>query len=450
MGVRRANTRLRRAAETLSEVAKQLGLAAVASPAELTASDAPRFAGALNGLPARLALAEETIDLAHHPEFSDLFQRHGSARMPFARLTLLPEVALDPRVCFQLIRTTPETIEYGPKEAIALLDHTTRSRVRLGDTLGVFEDHVRFDALMTRTRSLDLELSIRAIATFCLGLVDPDHEPLRTLEERAHGDPSADVRARAVEAILSLDLAEDDRVERVVKGALADPHAEVQFAAARRIGSRGFDTVETLAESHDAFISDASGPTIIFERPPVPEEIRERAFVHAARNFPAPRAQALLLKGLDDPSWTIQFTVLSELADKRFRPCVPELIRAAPRVNPPALARYAETLGDLGNPSAQAVLLEILSSASIEARTAAADGLGRIGDRTVLPALGRALLHASTRELRLAIATAIDLVRTRSGESRVGGLTLTSTDEDRGALAMAPGRGELSMQDVGE
>ncbi|MBI3179168.1 MAG: HEAT repeat domain-containing protein [Deltaproteobacteria bacterium] len=119
-------------------------------------------------------------------------------------------------------------------------------------------------------------------------------------------------------------------------------------------------------------------------------------------------------------------------------------------MSPPALARYAETLGDLANPCAQSVLLEILSSASVEARTAAADALGRLGDRTVLPALGRALVHASTRELRLAVATAIDLVRTRSGESRVGGLTLTSTDEDRGALAVAPGKGELSMQEGNE
>lgn len=411
--------------------ARRLGLEPVVVPG--TSEPPARFVGTVGALSARISVVEETIDLAYHGEFSDLFQRQGGARMPFARLTLLPPLGIPAKVCFQIIKKTPETIELGSKEAVALLDHATASVLRLGDTLGVFEDHVRFDALLTRRRQSDLHEAALAIADFAARLLDPDFDPIEVLLERIDDDPSADVRARAVEAVLSTQL-EHQLEARVVEKSLADEAPAVRFAAARKIGPRGFEAVEAIA----------SATTVSSEA------VRERALVHAARSFPVSRAQDLLLRGLEDPSWTIQFTVLSELADRRFRAAIPALIRALPRVSPPAMARYAETLGELGwDAASQSALLEVLGRSSVEARIAAADALGRIGDRAALRPLGRALLFATSRELRLALATAIDLVRTRSGEAQVGGLSLSSSDESRGALAVAPGRGDVSLYEPG-
>ena len=89
-------------------------------------------------------------------------------------------------------------------------------------------------------------------------------------------------------------------------------------------------------------------------------------------------------------------------------------------LGPGARARAVELLGDLGGAEAVPVLVRLLKSAGVQVRWTAATVLGRLGDRSALPALreaqadGGALEVAPGFVLRVADAAVSALARLES------------------------------------
>jgi hypothetical protein len=107
--------------------------------------------------------------------------------------------------------------------------------------------------------------------------------------------------------------------------------------------------------------------------------------------------------------------------------------------------RLAEALGSVGGHAVEPALIELLyfrarrgQLLDLDMRIAVADALGRVGSLTAVRHLhpyAEGLLH--DENLRLAAATAIELIQARAGSTGGGALSLVDPPEEAGKLSMA-------------
>jgi HEAT repeat protein len=251
-----------------------------------------------------------------------------------------------------------------------------------------------------------------ALTDLLLGNLEHDDDPV--------------VRASAVETLFR-DRTDHALRERAASGALADHDPQVRFAAARHLGERGFDV-----------IAEIIGVEILHE------SVQLRALRYLARTFPD-RAQPILAIALSSKSEQLQATAIQLMAETADRSWA---VHVLSRVEPQSYfnaTRLAEVLGALG-PSAEQALIELLYFRArrglmldLDMRIAVADALGRVGSLLAIRHLyPYAEGHLHDENLRLAAATAIEIIQARFGGASGGGaLSLVEPPEEVGKLSVA-------------
>jgi hypothetical protein len=311
--------------------------------------------------------------------------------------------------------------------ASALLDGELRAMTGRGDELSIEDGRIVFESpfLVQRNPRRAIESLVRMVHR----LSDVLHHRVELTDlllANLERDDDPTVRANAVETLFR-DGADSLTRERAAALALADHDPQVRFAAARHLGERGFDV-----------ISEIIGIEILHEN------VQLRALRYLARSFPA-RAQPILLVALASQSEQLQATAIglvAETADRSFA------IDALAKVEPLSYfnaTRLAEALGTLG-PAVEPALIELLYFRArrglmldLDMRIAVADALGRVGSLIAVRHLHPyAEGHLHDDNLRLAAATAIEIIQARSGGAGGGGaLSLVDPPREAGKLSVA-------------
>ncbi len=323
--------------------------------------------------------------------------------------------------------------------ATAILDGELRAVTGRGDELSIEDGHVVFESpfLVQRQPRRAVESLVRMIRRLSDVLADRV-QLTDLLLDNLERDDDPTVRANAVDTLFKSE-ADSIALEHAAALALADHDPEVRFAAARYLGDRGFDVIAEIIATEILH-----------------EHVQQRALRYLARAFPL-RAQPMLNLALGSQSERLQATAIQLIAaaiDRSFAAAV--LTKAEPRSYFNA-TRLAEALGSVGGPWAESALIELLYFRArrglmldLDMRIAVADALGRVGSLMAIRHLhpyAEGLLH--DENLRLAAATAIELIQARAGGASGGGaLSLVDPPTEAGKLSVADEeRGLVSMAD---
>jgi hypothetical protein len=312
--------------------------------------------------------------------------------------------------------------------ATALLDGELRAVTGRGDELSIEDGRVVFESpfLVQRRPRRAVEALLRMIRR--LSAVLSDRLALADLLlDNLERDDDPTVRANAVDTLFRFSRDPGAR-ERAASIAMADHDPEVRFAAARHLGDRGFDVIQEII-----------GTELLHEN------VQQRALRYLARAFPD-RAQPILTQALFSQSEQLQATAIllvAETCDRSFAAGALAKTEPASYFN---ATRLAEALGSVGGPQVEAALIELLyfrarrgQLLDLDMRIAVADALGRAGSLTAVRHLhpyAEGLLH--DENLRLAAATAIELIQARAGGASGGGaLSLVDPPQEAGKLSVA-------------
>ena len=175
------------------------------------------------------------------------------------------------------------------------------------------------------------------------------------------------------------------------------------------------------------------------------ENVQQRALRYLARTFPG-RAQPILLGALYSRSEQLQTTAILLVAESADRSFAAGALAKTEPLSYFNATRLAEALGSVGGAHVEPALIELLyfrarrgQLLDLDMRIAVADALGRVGSLTAVRHLhpyAEGLLH--DENLRLAAATAIELIQARAGSTGGGGaLSLVDPPAEAGKLSMA-------------
>jgi hypothetical protein len=175
------------------------------------------------------------------------------------------------------------------------------------------------------------------------------------------------------------------------------------------------------------------------------ENVQQRALRYLARSFPE-RTQPILRQALLSQSEQLQATAISVVAESNDRSFASSALAKTEPVSYFNATRLAEALGSVGGPTVEPALIELLyfrarrgQLLDLDMRIAVADALGRVGSLMAVRHLhpyAEGLLH--DENLRLAAATAIELIQARAGGASGGGaLSLVDPPTEAGKLSVA-------------
>ncbi len=195
--------------------------------------------------------------------------------------------------------------------------------------LGQLEDSASTEALVQALRSN--ETRVRLAVVDALGNIDEDLRSLKDLERVLKSDASAQVRARAADAIGQLGQLSSSNA---LAAAVSDASPNVRYAAVEAIGQ-----LHDIEKAPDALVKATQSSDL---------RLRRRA--------------AMTLSEIHDPSTVDALIALIGDEDREVR------------------LKVAEALGEIGSTKASSGLLRLLKDADAEVRRAAAEALGEIKD----------------------------------------------------------------------
>jgi len=180
------------------------------------------------------------------------------------------------------------------------------------------------------------------------------------------------------EAAMGLSSIRNDEAVAALTNALTDNSPRVRAAVINALSERGSDSVALLlvtrlAEDNEQFV--------------------RKAAAYALAKFHSPERTAALIKALNDKDIEVRGAAAVSLGDHADANAVAALSAALGDKSSFVRAQAARGLGVNGSAAGQAVsrLISLLSSdPDGEVKRQAAAALGRIGDRSALPALERA------------------------------------------------------------
>jgi HEAT repeat protein len=293
--------------------------------------------------------------------------------------------------------------------------------VAYGELIACFEEPVW---RRPRVTAADLR-RVLALA----GRLRADMVPEVRLADIVRGDPSAVVRTRAIEALVSIVDNPPSRPATVdaLRAALLDPDAAVRLTAAREVGETGLPVLHRLAA--DAVIDDRVSAEAIAELGGHLTFARVRPILDAALAADRIRTACAALKALGRGSGA-EADVIADVLARTMGSGAP-----GPGAHAIAIAA-ADALADTREPSAEGALLSLLASDAVDVSAAAASALGRIGTAAAIAPLHEA--EARGWPASVAARAAIAAI-----QSRLTGAT-------PGQVSLAGASGELSVVDAAD
>jgi hypothetical protein len=220
---------------------------------------------------------------------------------------------------------------------------------------------------------------------------------LRALAENATHDPVPGVRKRNLRHLVER-YPSSDETRRAAEGAEGDADPEMRLLAAVSLGGER-----------------ASGVLLALARD---SGVRSDLRVEAVERLRAAR-----------------------------HPAVFEVARdVAPDADAALAQAAARALAELGDARAEPILIQLLGHESLEARSAAAEALGKLGTvRAVEPLLPLTKGLTTSAALKDAARAAVRAIQGRLGVVEAGRVSLTEEEAHAGALSIASEGGEVSL-----
>lgn len=315
---------------------------------------------------------------------------------------------------------------FGDEGLVAgLLDGQTRGHLGRGDRLSLVDRFLLLESpFLLADRSPEPVVDqIARLGARLARVCEPKAGPpdiAALLEENLRRDLSEQVRADAADLLIARF---PSRADRAAAAALADRSALVRFAAARHLGDEGFQILEQVAFDRAQVGSAADG-------------LRQRALRFLVREFPREQVLPLLERAIRSGPDALRQIAIRQVGELGHRPAVAWLGALARSQETDTVAAGCEALARIGDPAGESLLIELLDRPEPVVVRAAVDALAQIGTVASAAPLSRLFDRASERDLRLSLATTLQLVRTRGAPEALGALSLV--EEGAGQLALSP------------
>lgn len=277
-----------------------------------------------------------------------------------------------------------------PGAALALLDDPMRKLVRQAVDAGWVFGNGRWSYTIQKRLGAEIEPLLHRGAALANMVRDAATAIPQRLADRVRGDRTSDVRRVALELLITR-YSTSKSAETAAQSALQDRDPQVRIIAAKHLGE-----IPVLARlAADRVASDA---------------LRADALTTLELHRTHPEAHA----------------AMSALVDELARGELP------PKLHEP----LAYALGQIPEPRAEPVLVNLLESPEDEVRLAAIRSLARIGSIDAVPALVplRDRFMAFASQQAAAAKDAILAIQARAGRAEAGSLALS---EEGGGLAIA-------------
>jgi HEAT repeat protein len=309
---------------------------------------------------------------------------------------------------------------------LAVLDRGTREKVRAAlRDWRAFVKHGEIRAELPRliSNATELEEIVRGLVDLAGRLSVHVPEIPNRLAKLATSDDLPAVRLRSLQILrdLSPDLARETSLQ-----AITDSVAEVRLEAALVLGR--LDVVAGVAGLETA-----------------EARLRVRALRHLLEHRSEEVVDAVLDKLISSREYSAIRAAARGLGPDHRAAAAP-LARILPRVDSETAVVLAESLGGIGDASAEPALLSLLERDEPAVQVAAARALGQAGTaRAVEPLLDRTRWLLDPK-LRRAARGAVSAIQARLGNPERGRLSLARLSTTDGALSVTPkGEGRLSL-----
>lgn len=311
----------------------------------------------------------------------------------------------------------------GRPESMAALPRETRETLTAlqhsGD-ITLAGGRLQWKPHSTRCSPARLARATRRLIDAAKGLRLPVGRACERLAQMSRHD-TRPVRYRSLEALLSVPGGEDV-ARAAVRDALQDRlYPELMFLAARAID--------------DARARDIARQILL--HPDLPRDLTIDHCRWAFSDMPPVTASTILgriLKRRDVPEF-LRIACVEEVGRLQLRDLVSPLLKLTASAESALLRALAATLGELGDPRAERVLLDRLQASEPETRAAVIRALGRVGSSAsvepLLPLRGGMRVPATVRH---AANEAIAAIQSRLGNVSAGSLSLSP--EESGQLSV--------------
>ncbi len=319
---------------------------------------------------------------------------------------------IPPGLTFHLEASFEERALGDERLIAALMNGRTRNLMGHGDRLYLSDECLTLEApfLLRERQPMPVIEGLLEVAHRLSRVATSAHTPpdvASLLIENLSDDQSELVRAKAADLLLS--RYKDHRSAASV--ALKDPAPAVRFAAARHMSEEGFPIIE-------AIIFEPTGGDLNSEG------LRQRALRFMIREYTTERILPILERVIREGSDGLRQISIRHVGKLRHQPAIAWLTPLPRSRDTETITAGCEALAQIPNPSAEALLIELLNRPEPSIIRAAIDAIAQIGTMSSSSALSHLASHGSTRIIRTAAATTLQLVRTRDLPEGAGQLSL--------------------------
>jgi hypothetical protein len=331
-----------------------------------------------------------------------------------------------------------------PAETLARLDADERRKVRAA--LAVRSTKIEGGEIV---RELLRELSdsthlvrqveglVAAADALCLEKDVPDE-----LAENVECEVIPEVRLQNLRALLR--VPSHPAATRASRVACGDRDPRLRLEGATLLGDEGFPVLAALIDPPEASEGNA--------RSQVPIAIRVEALRRLVTRCDAARVSPILRRQIETGTNRLLEAAIEGAGKLRVVSPLPDLRKRIAGADEEVALAITTAVSEIGDPSADVDLLQLLGHGSSRVREHAAKALGEHGSVRAVPAL-RELLAGSTaqRGLQRAAERAIRRIQERLEGAEAGQVALVDgTTARTGALSLAGGQGgEVALADAG-
>ncbi len=188
---------------------------------------------------------------------------------------------------------------------------------------------------------------------------------------------------------------------------LDDPDPRKRFEAAKTLGPKGIPVLAKLGRD-----------------PEVAKELREQAIGEIIRHHQPDEADPHIRAMLRSRHGDVSRTALSLIHRMKYTPAMKSLMDLAtdPKAPSELTGAVVQVIGEIGDATAQPVLLGLLHHEYLVVRRRAAQALGELGTTAVIPQLEAVMQEANlNKRFKDLCAASVRAIRERSGLSGEGG-----------------------------